>query len=161
MSDQEFLAAIGGEAWFREAAVSRAYAAWQQSRDLMDQFAEQRRGIKRSAEVIFQSYLKLLTPAAADKAVGLKLVAEKAQELRRRLSRAHWTLLRGPLRMLLKGAAAADAIDPVLAKMSAAAARRFQDVVNKYTLGFLQRLDGLVEHCRAVINEEARHGTAK
>ena len=160
VSDQELLAVIRDEDWFRASAVSRAHTGWQQARELMDQFVSQRREISRSYQSLLDALHRLMASPAANIA-GLKSVAQKALELRRRLSQAHRTLLRGPLRTLLKDATSADAIDPCLAKMSAAAGREFQNVINTRTNDFLQRLDALAECCRDTCNEEVRYGKAK
>ena len=155
LHDDELLAIIKEEEWFKQAATKRIGSELEQLKVGMDEFDVQREDIGNKVKRLLQIYALLLDQKEGSlKKQRLAAMASRVSALRKKLISSYKRFKKGPYRRfscLITGEI--DCQESDLRALAESLNRRFESVIESGTQGLLAVTEKLIKNCKLKFKE--------
>ncbi|KPL24859.1 MAG: hypothetical protein AMJ75_02570 [Phycisphaerae bacterium SM1_79] len=159
LSDDELLAIIRQEEWFKQAATKRIFTELNQLKEYMDQYDNQKSNIADKVTRLLKAYEFLITQKDnLLKKRRLPAIVGSLRRLRKKLISTYSQFKQGPYRMFsYLITAEIDCQEGELKTLAESLNRRFESVVKSGTQGLLGVIDKLIRNCMWLKFKETYH----
>ena len=148
LSDDELLAYIREEQWFKEAAANRISTELDQVKDYMDRFDRRKNNIGRKVKNLLKVYEFILEPKNGQlKKRRLAALVRRLRALKRELITTYSQFMEGPYRRYSQLRDSLDTQDSDLNALVESLDNRFESVTKAGTRGLLGVIDRVMKNC--------------